>query len=76
MDLAKIIYKPYCDKCGYPIDTNECKIEYQNIYGKSGEALPRKVGISIRPDKCAHCGALFASIEIEAPKQLQDGFVE
>lgn len=76
MDLAKIIYKPYCDKCGHPIDTDECKIVYQNIYDKSAEALPRKVGIFIRPDKCTHCGALFDSISIELPKQLQDRFVE
>lgn len=75
--IDKIIYKPHCGKCGYPINTNEYEeITYQNIYEKPTKKMPAiKVGTIINPDRCVHCGALFGAIEIAMPKELQDTFI-
>jgi hypothetical protein len=74
---TKIVYKPHCGKCMFPIDTSEYEITYQDIYDRPAEMmLARKVGANIYPDRCAHCGALFDSIEIPMPKQLPDIFLE
>ena len=73
---TKIVYKPRCGKCGFPIDTSEYEITWQEIYERPTELmLARKVGAYIYPDKCAHCGAPFDSIEIPMPKQLPDIFL-
>ena len=58
IEPTKIIYKPHCGKCGFPIDTSEYEITYQDVY--------------VYPNKCAHCGTIFDSIEIRLPKQLND----
>lgn len=77
MEVTKIIYKPHCGKCGFPIDTNECEIAYQEIYENCSEAmLARKVGANIYPYKCPHCGTLFDSIEITPPKKFQDTYIK
>ncbi len=76
IEPTKIIYKPRCGKCEFPIDTSEYEITYQDIYEKFNEVmLARKVGVIINPDKCPHCGALLDSIEIPLPKQLPDKFL-
>lgn len=30
--MTKIIYKPHCGKCGFPIDTSEEEVAYQDVY--------------------------------------------
>lgn len=75
--ISKIIYKPHCGNCGFPIDTSEYEITYQEIYKTCDEVmLTGKVGTNIYPNKCAHCGALFESIEIPYPKQLNDMYIK
>ena len=71
-----IVYKPHCGKCGFPIDTSEHKIVYQNVYEKATEVmLARKVGTNIYPNRCPHCGTVFESIEIPMPIQSPDIFL-
>lgn len=75
--ISNIIYKPHCGKCGFPIDTSEQEIEYQEIYEKFDNGMfTRKVGASIHPNKCARCGAFFDSIEVTPPKKLEDIYIE
>lgn len=74
---TKIIYKPHCGKCGSLIDIREYGIAHQDIYEKlDGVMMARKVGTYIFPNKCAHCGVLFDSIEITPPKKYQDICIE
>ena len=57
MVATSIVYKPRCGWCGYPIDTSETEVTYQEIYERVGELeLPHKVGADIYPDKCPCCG--------------------
>lgn len=69
MEPTKIVYKPHCGNCGFPIDTSENKIAYQEVYDYA------KVDTIIHPRRCANCGALFNSIQIPMPKQLPDIFL-
>ncbi len=76
MEENKIVYKPHCGKCGFPIDTSENEIAYQNVYDYAYEKkLAGIVDTKIYPYKCAHCGATFNTIEIQMPKQLNDIFL-
>lgn len=73
---TKIVYKPHCGKCGFPIDTSEHEIAYQDIYEPATTVmLQHEVGINIYPCKCEHCGAPFDAIEIQPPKQLRAIFL-
>jgi ribosomal protein L37E len=78
MEENKIVYKPHCGKCGFPIDTSEYEIAWQNVYDNihiPDKMLAGKVATNIYPYKCAHCGVPFVSIEISMPKQLNDVFL-
>lgn len=76
--MSKIIYKPHCSKCGFPIDTSEEEIAYQDIYEGCGyrNMLKDKVYTNIYPRRCSHCGEYFECIEITPPKKMPDMFID
>lgn len=76
MEPTKIVYKPHCGNCGFPIDNDIYGIAYRDIYEKPTEvSLTKKIYTQVYPNKCAHCGASFVFIEISLPKQLNDIFL-
>lgn len=76
MEPTKIVYKPHCGNCGFPIDTNKYEITWQNVYDKPDDAmLIGKTYTDIEPHSCPHCGVPFFTIEISMPKQLNDIFL-
>ena len=72
--MTKIIYKPHCGRCGFPIDTSEEEIAYQDVYDEcfSEMKLNKKVFTDIYPCKCSHCGEFFECIEMIQPKKMPD----
>jgi predicted Zn-ribbon and HTH transcriptional regulator len=77
MVTTSITYKPHCGRCGFPIDTSETEVTYQEIYELVSEMeLSHKVGADIYPDKCAHCGTFFERVEITPPKKLPDMYIK
>lgn len=68
-----IVYTPHCGECGFPIDTSEHEVAYQDIYERVfGMELCRKVCANVYPSRCSHCGAPFHGIETTPPKKLED----
>lgn len=74
--MTRIVYKPHCGKCGFPIDTSKEEIAYQDAYEecKGFKTMP-KAYTSVYPGKCPHCGEAFDCIEITPPKKLPDIYI-
>lgn len=64
--MGTIIYKPHCGKCGAIINQ---KVRYREI---DDEIVKNRLYggyyIDIEPNRCAHCGNVFGTIEIPIPK--------
>lgn len=73
MEENKIVYKPHCGNCGFPIGYD---ITWQNVYDNPSEIMLReRTYTKIEPNRCANYGVPFNSIEISLPKQLNDIFL-
>lgn len=62
--MGTIIYKPHCGKCG-------AIINQKVIYREVKEEICKNClsyFVDIEPDRCAHCGNVFETIEIPIPK--------